>query len=117
MINASNFTTRLGHVLELWNSRERDSLEVVIPVKKLHATIGGTPNVSVISINSGFDWDNGKLFITPEKPVMLVEDYDMASETIRKLQKEVGNLHYEISGFKAQIATLKRKLKEIENEK
>ena len=117
MLNASDFLTRLERVLEICSSWKRDSLEVVIPVKKLHVTIGGTPIVSVVSINAGFDWDNGKLFINPEKPVMLVEDYDKAPETIRELQKEVGNLYYEISGYKAQIASLKRKLKENENEK
>lgn len=96
---------------------QRHTLSVVIPIKKLYATIGGTPSIEVVDVNIGFDWDNSKIFIKPEKPVMLVEDYDKAPETIRKLQKEVGNLQYEIAGYKAQIATLKRKLKEIENEK
>jgi hypothetical protein len=117
MLNASDLLSNLDRLVTFCAPHKRDSIKVAIPVKKLYATIGGTPCVDVESVSIGFDWDNGKLFVKPEKPVMLVEDYDMVPETIRKLQTEVGNLYYEISGYKAQIASLKRKLKENENEK
>lgn len=115
MLMLGNFIDRLNYLQQ--THPHRHTLSVEIPIEKLYLTAGGSPSVKVDSINVGFDWDNGKIFINPEKPLMLVEDYTEAPETIRKLQKEVGNLQYEISGYKSQINLLKRKLKEIENEK
>lgn len=115
MLMLGQFLQNLDSVLQ--SHPQRHTLSVVIPIKKLYVTAGGSPSVEVSTVMVGFDWDNGKIFINPEKPLMLVEDYDKEPETIRKLQTEVGNLHYEIMGYKSQIASLKRKLKEIENEK
>lgn len=42
-----------------------EDIQVVIASHKI-GMLGGTPSTSVKSINLGFDWDKGKLIISPE---------------------------------------------------
>lgn len=88
---------------------------VIIPIKKLFATVGGSPFVKLKCIYTGFDWDSGKIFLEPEEPLMLVSDYKEAPETIRKLQEKIGWLEYEKQGLQSQIKRMKKIIKEFEN--
>jgi len=33
---------------------------------------GGTPTVDIKSVHAGFDWDKGKLLLTPENPLLVL---------------------------------------------
>lgn len=40
--------------------------------------IGATPCVGVAHVTSGFDWDHGKIFLVPEKPLIKQSDVSNA---------------------------------------
>lgn len=52
--------------------------KVVIQVLR-PGSMGGTPCVSVASLNVGFDWDNGKLMLVPEHPLTQLTAEDVAA--------------------------------------
>lgn len=95
----------------------REDSSIVIPIKKLFTTIGGSPYVNVNYVNVGFDWDKGKIFIVPEEPLMKVSDYEGAPNLIKELQEKVGLLQYEARHYRAEMKKLQTKLKENENAK
>lgn len=88
---------------------------VTIPVTLPYVTAGGSPCVALKSVNVGFDWDSGKIFLVPEEPLMKVADFTESPNTIREMQKEIGGLVYEAAGYRSEIRRLKRKVKELEN--
>lgn len=61
--------------------------KVVIQVLR-PGSMGGTPCVSVASLNVGFDWDNGKLILVPEHPLtqLTAEDVAAIRESVSKGQ-------------------------------
>ena len=83
------------------NSFAKDDDEVVIEIYK-HGSIGATPSVDVKSVNAGFDWNNGKLFITP-KVALKKADFDY-EEQIKILTKEIGKLKLS-KGVPVPVAT------------
>jgi len=42
-------------------------------------SVGGTPGVAVVSMHSGFDWDNGRLLLLPEQPLTTLTPEDVAA--------------------------------------
>lgn len=44
--------------------------EVVIQVELYVPTFGPTPSVSIQHVNTGFDWNNGKLIIVPTQALV-----------------------------------------------
>jgi hypothetical protein len=53
-------------------SRRPEEHRLVVPYDPGHSTVGGHPCVPVVAIHFGFDWDNGKVFIQPEKNLGIV---------------------------------------------
>lgn len=86
------------------NPRSLDD-EVVIKVTLPYTTVGGTPYVKVTGVNSGFDWDAGKLFLLPESPLTL-SDAEF-KEQMTKMQSDLGWAQLEIRNLKAEIKRLK----------
>jgi len=84
---------------------------VCIP-HKMVGSIGGTPVVNVKSINSGFDWDNGKFMLMPEKELRLV-DADEYNRT-KKHYDQLGWDIYENGNLKRENKKLKKKIEELE---
>jgi hypothetical protein len=83
-----------------------DGVTVSIVVKTA-GTVGGTPCVGVKSMQSGFDWDNGKLMIFPEKDLRSIEADEL--ERLRKASDKEGWAQYE-------NVTLKRENKKLKEE-
>jgi hypothetical protein len=44
-------------------------LELAIPCESRFSKCGGTPTIAVKDLFRGFDWDNGVIFINPEKRI------------------------------------------------
>lgn len=100
-MNSEEFATRIDRVNSI-NSRNAE-YPVVIPIKRPWTTAGGTPFIEAVNINSGFDWDNGKIFIIPKEPLMLVSDYENGPATIKKLQSDLDWALLENRRLKAKI--------------
>jgi hypothetical protein len=73
-------------------------------------SIGGTPTVTVKSINAGFDWDAGKLLIYPEKLLRTIEADELLA--LRKANEKQGWAEYENRGLKAEVKRLRKQLDE-----
>lgn len=67
-------------------------------------SIGGTPTVDIKSIYAGFDWDNGKLLIYPEKDLRTIEADELLA--LRKANEKEGWAEYENRGLKAEVKRL-----------
>jgi hypothetical protein len=63
----------------------RDDDEIVIVLKQ--PSVGGTANVKVQSVSDGFDWDNGKILIHTETPVVTQQHLDRIQEYCRAYEK------------------------------
>lgn len=86
-------------------------IEAVIVVQTARS-IGGTPCVGVKSAPAGFDWDNGKLLIHPEKDLRVIEADELAA--LRKASEKSGWAEYENRGLKAEIKRLKAQIGRME---
>ena len=84
-----------------------DSIRVGIVVKTV-GSIGGTPVVDIKNIQAGFDWDNGKLMIFPEKDLRSIEADELAA--LRKESEKQGWAEYENRNLKAEIKRLRKQL-------
>jgi hypothetical protein len=65
--------------------RFNDGDEVVIPLTQ--PSVGGRACASVNMCSGGIDWDNGKLFIHTEKPVVTQEHLDRIQKYCRRYEK------------------------------
>jgi hypothetical protein len=83
-----------------------ETVTVSIVVKTV-GTVGGTPGVGVKNMQVGFDWDNGKLMIFPEKDLRSIESDEL--ERLRKANEKEGWAQYE-------NVTLKRENKKLKEE-
>jgi len=79
-------------------------------VVKTVGQIGGTPSVGITSIQSGFDWDAGKLLIYPEKDLRTIEADELLA--LRKANEKQGWAEYENRGLKAEVKRLRKQLDE-----
>lgn len=86
-----------------------EDIQVGIKVFRVGA-IGGTPVANINSIHMGFDWDMGKMIITPE-PELRETDRDEIKTLIKKYD-ELSWKHSQINSLKRENENLK---KEIEN--
>ena len=91
------------------NRPHRDQ-EVMVVVKLPYATVGSHPMRAVKSAGSGFDWENGKFMIWPEESLQPVDK--AFADQFAELQKKYGWLDYENRNLKAEVARLRKKLKE-----
>lgn len=86
-----------------------DDRDVMILVKLPYATAGARPMVHVDNVHFGFDWEAGRLIITPTEP-LTPSDRDFV-EKMTKMQEDLGWAHYENRGLKSEIKKLKALLK------
>lgn len=84
-----------------------DGVNVSIVVKTA-GSAGGTPCVGVKSMQSGFDWDNGKLMIFPEKDLRIIEADELLA--LRKAHEKEGWAQYENSTLKRENKKLKEEI-------
>lgn len=67
----------LSHI---WNDGE-----IVVVLKQ--GGVGGTPCTTITTISQGFDWDNGKILLGTEKPVVTVEHLERLQKYSRLFEK------------------------------
>lgn len=89
-----------------------EDITVSIVVKTV-GTVGGTPGVGVKSMQSGFDWDNGKLMIFPEKDLRSIEADEL--ERLRKASDKEGWAQYENVNLKRENKKLKEELANLKD--
>lgn len=87
--------------------------EIVIPIQRA-GTIGGQNYVKITSVQVGFDWDSGKIFINPEKKLRIIEDDELRE--LREEVEKIGWTEYENRNLKREITKLRTKIKELEND-
>ena len=88
-----------------------EQIRVCIPIKTVSA-IGGTPVVDIKSMQSGFDWDNGKLMIYPIEDLSIT-DHDYLAK-MRKEADDLGWSVYEFNNIKRENKKLLKKITELE---
>lgn len=84
--------------------------EVVIGIKLPYSTVGGSPFTKVKSVQMGFDWDQGKFFLTPEEP-LTPSDRDFAKQ-MKEMQEREYWADHENRNLKAEIRRLNKKIKD-----
>jgi hypothetical protein len=89
----------LGH----WENAQDIRVGIVV---KVVGSIGGTPMVDIKSIQSGFDWDNGKFMIFPEKDLRTIEADELLA--LRKANEKEGWATYENANLKRENKKLKQ---------
>lgn len=62
-------------------------------------SIGAAASNDIKSLNVGFDWDRGKVFLVPEKELYRSSD----QETIQKLRKSLGGALWEHHNLRDQL--------------
>lgn len=82
-----------------------DESEVVI-LDTRFGTIGPSPCIGVRGISEGFDWDNGKLIIHPEKRMTSVD-----KETVDAMIKSSSDSGWRHK-YQREISELKKQLEE-----
>ena len=95
-----------------YSGKATEDLQIVIPVAR-YGSIGGRSCVTIKSIDIGFDWDNGKIFLVPEKELREIDINEF--EQMKKSCEKFGWEMYENRNLKSEIVKLKRKIKELEN--
>ena len=70
---------------------------------------GGTP---IVAVHKGFDWDNGKLLIFPEKQLRTIEADELLA--LRKANEKEGWAEYENKGLKAEVKRLNATIKKLQ---
>jgi len=63
---------------------------VTIPVKRLGMSIGGQPNVPIMSAHRGFDWDAGKLLLQPREPLISAAGIEDERKRMHDLTETIG---------------------------
>lgn len=53
---------KVSELIEMLSKKDQDA-NVVFAASKLYPTVGGTPSLPVATVSSGFDWDQGKVFL------------------------------------------------------
>lgn len=89
-----------------------ENITVGIVVKNV-GTVGGTPTTNIKSIHAGFDWDNGRLLIYPEKDLRVIESDEMLA--LRKSHEKYGWTQYENRNLKSDIKKLNAKIALLES--
>ena len=81
--------------------------EVCIPIQTVNA-FGGTPCVDIKSAHKGFDWDDTKFMLYPEKDVSLTDHDHLAK--MRKEAEDMGWTAFEVGNLKRENKQLKKLL-------
>jgi hypothetical protein len=114
-MNAKEFITRLNDLISRNNRESRlDEFRVGIQTTKLNS-IGGTYITDIKSVNFGFDWDNNKLLIYPEKELREIDLNEL--DNIRKELERIGWDQFQNRNLKRENKKLKERISELEGEK
>ena len=99
----------------LCEQRHQDpaTIKVCIPIQTVTA-VGGTPCIDVKQANKGFDWDDNKFMLYPEKDLSLT-DHDYLA-IMRKEAEDMGWTAYEVRNLKRENKKLRQQLAELKNE-
>lgn len=91
-----------------------DDTQVVIQTYS-PGRIGGSPCVNIKNVNVGFDWDQGKVFLTPETPLTVLSTDDIVAirESVSKSQS--WHSFQELNKLKGRIHKLEKELAELRN--
>ena len=89
----------------LTDQNENNTVKIQIRVA---GSIGSTPTVDIKNITAGFDWDSGKIIITPT--VELQEFDPPAHKKIMEMYDKVGLTQIENRHLKRENAKLKEML-------
>jgi len=80
----------------------------VVVVVKTAGSAGGTPCVNIKNMQSGFDWDNGKLMIFPDKDLRIIEADELLA--LRKAHEKEGWAQHENRNLKRENKKLKEEV-------
>lgn len=102
--------SELRRIIELHDRPDQPhrDLDVMVVVKLPYPTVGAHPMVPLKSASAGFDWENGKFMLWPEKTLQPKDE--KFAEQFTELEKKYGWLDYENRNLKAEVARLKKKL-------
>jgi hypothetical protein len=104
-MNLENFINRLFDQRNLFEKR------LVVEIKS-PGHVGGTPTVDIDSYSFGFDWDNNKIILRPERPLMLADiDY---LEKVKKHLSDLGWTAYEFRNLQSENKRLLKRIEELE---
>lgn len=93
-------------------ARLRDDDEIVIPIDTIGAAIGSHPTVSVTDLYAGFDWDQGMVFVQPDKPLHIAgDDYQAERKRFHNATEALGFIYMALSS--KTLSTDKLKLDAI----
>lgn len=86
-----------------------DYLDVVVKITYPNTTLGGTPASPIKHAYFGFDWDNGKFILIPQKDLTpteqeFVERYKNMEQNVSRYYMENRDLRSEIKRLKAKLA-------------
>lgn len=83
-------------------------LEVVVKITLPYTTTGPTPTVQLNSLQVGFDWDNGKLLLSPSENITF-SNRDFTNE-MTEIQKRAGRIDLENRRLKTEILMLQKRV-------
>lgn len=108
-MNLQEIYDAVEHAMMQCQQRNQDPSEirVCIPIQTVNA-VGGTPCADIKSVYKGFDWDNNKLMLYPEKDLSLTNNVSLTN--MRKEAKEMGWTAYEVGSLKREIKSLRKQL-------
>lgn len=86
--------------------------DIIVGIVIKPGGVGGTSVVGIKSIQAGFDWDNGKLMIYPEKDLRVIESDELLA--MRKAIEKEEWAQYENRGLKSDIKKLNAKIALLE---
>jgi hypothetical protein len=107
-MNLEKFVT---HLLDKRNAFEK---RLVVEIKS-PGHIGGTPTVEIESYSFGIDWDNNKIILKPECPLMLADAVYI--ENARRELSNLGWTAYEFRNLQSENKRLLKRIKELETGK
>jgi len=82
-ITVSEAISRLGQLA----IRGRGDLKLMVPFNPGFATLGPSPATPIVNFSSGFDWDNGRLFLNTVQPL------GPAGEELIQLREQLHRAH------------------------
>lgn len=112
MMTAKDFISKLNDISSRNNRADRlDEIRVGIQTTKLNVA-GGTYISDIKNVNFGFDWDNNKLIITPEKTLREIDLDEIAS--MRDELSKIGWTVYKFNNLKRENKKLSTRIQELE---
>jgi hypothetical protein len=89
----------LLEALQRQHDRRHGENIVAIPYDKGYVTLGGSPFTTVQSVSAGFDWNNGKTFLTPETPLGATGD------DLKKIKDDLRNAQERLAYIRMALTT------------